>query len=83
MIGRRAVALAGLVLATPACSATLNPFAGVRRAVALAHLAIALVVLADIAISKRPRGTKFAWALVVLLFPIVGLAAYLIVGRRD
>jgi hypothetical protein len=80
---RRVIPLTVLAVGASACSATLNPFAGVRRAVALAHLGIVLIALVDIAISKRSKGAKLGWALIVIFFPIVGLAAYLIAGRRD
>jgi len=80
---RRIAPLVILALTTSACSSVFNPFAGVRRLVAIAHLVIALVVLADIALSKRSKAAKITWALIVVFFPIVGLVAYLIAGRTD
>jgi len=51
-------------------------------AVIAGQLLIVGVVGARVILTRHPPGSSFAWLLLVAVFPIVGLAAYVLIGER-
>ncbi len=50
--------------------------------VIVVQVAIAAVVGARVILTRHPPGSSAAWLLLVAVFPVVGLAAYLLIGER-
>ncbi len=48
----------------------------------LVQVAIAAGVGARVILTRHPPGSSFAWLLLVAVFPVVGLASYLLIGER-
>lgn len=48
----------------------------------LIHLVIVIVVITAIMKSAESTGSKVLWALIVLLFPLLGLIAWFFLGPR-
>jgi cardiolipin synthase len=48
----------------------------------LLQVAITAGVGARVILTRHPPGSSFAWLLLVAVFPLVGLAAYLLIGER-
>jgi hypothetical protein len=51
--------------------------------IALLQFGLMVVALVDLIRRKRTKGPKWAWALVILLFNLVGPIIYLVVGREE
>ncbi len=50
--------------------------------VVVVQVAIAAAVGARVILTRHPPGSSAAWLLLVAVFPVVGLAAYLLIGER-
>ena len=50
--------------------------------VVVVQVAIAAAVGARVILTRHPPGSSAAWLLLVAIFPVVGLAAYLLIGER-
>ena len=72
--------LSALLLSS--CSSLYNPFAGVGRFITAAVLIVDLVVIYDIMNSDRSTAIKAFWVAIVFLLPILGVAIYLLAGRK-
>lgn len=51
-------------------------------AVIVVQVAIVAGVGARVILTRHPPGSSFAWLLLVAVFPVIGLAAYLLIGER-
>ena len=51
-------------------------------ALVVGQLLIVGVVGARVILTRHPPASSFAWLLLVAVFPIVGLAAYVLIGER-
>ena len=48
----------------------------------LLQVALMVVALVDLVRRERTRGPKWAWALVIVFFNLIGPVVYLLVGRE-
>ena len=51
--------------------------------VILLQIALMVVALVDLVRRERARGPKWAWALVIVFFNLIGPVVYLLFGRED
>jgi hypothetical protein len=49
----------------------------------LLQLALVVIALIDLVRREQTRGPKWAWAIVIVVFNIVGPVAYLLFGRQE
>jgi len=54
---------------------------GVGGVVSLLVIVIALVALFDLLGSQRSVGSKVIWALIIIVFPLLGALLYFFIGR--
>lgn len=54
-----------------------------RSLLGLIHLIIVIIVIVNIVKSNESTGSKVLWALIVLIFPLVGLIAWYFLGPRQ
>lgn len=51
--------------------------------VILLQIALMVVALVDLVRRERTRGPKWAWALVIVFFNLIGPVVYLLFGREE
>ena len=49
----------------------------------LLQIALVVIALVDLVRREQTRGPKWAWAIVIVVFNIVGPVAYLLFGRQE
>ena len=84
--GGLVAALAGLVVALSGCGPD-NLVSGLSNPFSYGICGLVIVVLDVIAIveivnSRRSTGDKLLWSLVIIVFPLVGLLAYYVFGKK-
>ena len=62
---------------------TLNELLPFLIPVILLQIALIVVALMDLVRRERTRGPKWAWALVILFFNLIGPVVYLLFGREE
>ncbi len=62
---------------------TLNELLPFLIPVILLQIALILVALVDLVRRERTRGPKWAWALVIVFFNLIGPVVYLLFGREE
>jgi len=62
---------------------TLNELLPFLIPVILLQIALMVVALVDLVRRERTRGPKWAWALVVVFFNLIGPVVYLLFGREE
>ena len=62
---------------------TLNELLPFLIPVILLQIALIVVALMDLVRRERTRGPKWAWALVVVFFNLIGPVVYLLFGREE
>jgi len=53
-----------------------------RSLFGLLHLIIVIVVITNIVKSQESTGSKILWAVIVLVFPLLGLIAWFFLGPK-
>ncbi len=53
-----------------------------RSLLGLLHLIIVIVVIMNIVKSQESTGSKILWAVIVLVFPLLGLIAWFFLGPK-
>ena len=81
-----ALALALLATAVSGCGPS-NLIGGVRNPLSYGICGLIIIVLDLLAIvevwkSSRSDGDKLLWTIVIVIFPLVGLAAYYLIARK-
>ncbi len=81
-----ALALALLATAVSGCGPS-NLVGGVRNPLSYGVCGLIIIVLDILAIlevwkSSRSDGDKLLWTAVIIIFPLVGLAAYYLIARK-
>ena len=79
-------AFAALVLLA-GCGGPSNLVAGLRNPLGggvcgLVWLVLSILALLDLFKSNRDSTSKIIWAIVIVIMPVVGSAAYYLIGRR-
>ena len=62
---------------------TLNELLPFLVPIILLQIALMVVALVDLLRRERTRGPKWAWALVILFFNLIGPVSYLLLGREE
>jgi hypothetical protein len=62
---------------------TLNELLPFLIPVILLQIALMVVALVDLVRRERTRGPKWAWALVIVFFNLIGPVVYLLFGREE
>jgi hypothetical protein len=62
---------------------TLNELLPFLIPVILLQIALMVVALVDLVRRERTRGPKWAWALVIVFFNLLGPVVYLLFGREE
>jgi len=62
---------------------TLNELLPFLIPVILLQIALMVVALVDLVRRDRTRGPKWAWALVIVFFNLIGPVVYLLFGREE
>ena len=62
---------------------TLNELLPFLIPVVLLQIALMVVALLDLVRRERTRGPKWAWALVIVFFNLIGPVVYLLFGREE
>jgi hypothetical protein len=62
---------------------TLNELLPFLIPVILLQIALIVVALMDLVRRERTRGPKWAWALVIVFFNLIGPVVYLLFGREE
>ncbi len=55
---------------------------GVNSLIGLVILVLDIIALVDIFKSSKDTTMKVIWALVILLFPLIGMVLYYLIGRK-
>ena len=55
----------------------------INSLIGLVILVLDVIALLDIVKSSMPTIKKVVWALVVLIFPVVGMIVYFLVGKKQ
>ena len=82
-----ALALTLLATAVSGCGAPSNLVRGVRNPFGYGLCGLIVIVLDIVALvevwkSTRSDGDKLLWTIGILVFPVVGLIAYYLIGRK-
>jgi hypothetical protein len=62
---------------------TLNELLPFLIPIILLQVALMVVALVDLVRRERTRGPKWAWALVIVFFNLIGPVVYLLFGRES
>jgi len=62
---------------------TLNELLPFLVPIILLQIALMVVALVDLVRRERTRGPKWAWALVIVFFNLIGPVVYLLFGRGE